>query len=163
MKMRTDFVSNSSSSSFICTANDACGIELFNTSEQLSLHEYLERFGAQDVLYGEWWSNDKRKMKFVSDDELCRKFASGILYTLPFSAKEAYENDPEDWKAMMPYVEDALRPVWGDVKLEYYEAEDCSSYGPQSDEDYWSNNEESFLLNVFGHSKMKFSRVFNNH
>lgn len=41
MKARIDFVSNSSSSSFICLAEDAKTIDLFNTSKTMNLHEYL--------------------------------------------------------------------------------------------------------------------------
>ena len=161
MKVRTDFVSNSSSSSFICTPADAAHIELFNKSEKLSLHEYLKQFGSQDVLYGSWWDK-KRKMKFVDNDTLCRKFATGIYHMLPFSAKDVYEVDHEDWDAMMLFVEEALQPVWGKEIFEYYEAEDSSCYG-ESSEYSWENNEESYLLRVFDHSSMKFSRIFNNH
>lgn len=163
MRIRTDFVSNSSSSSFICIAADAKDIELFNKSELLSLHEYLERFGEREVFYNNWWLEHSPKMKFVSNERLCKMFATGISNTLPKSAKNAYLEHQKDWNAMCPYVEDALRPVWGNARFEYYEAEDCSIYGPEEFDEYWTNNEESFLVKVFNSRKMAFSRVFNNH
>ena len=164
MKVRNDFVSNSSSSSFICTAEDARGIELFNKSEVLSLHEYLERFGDQEVLCSHWWTSNKPAMKFVDNETLCEKFKTGLFSTLPISAKKAYRMTPEDWDELMPYVEEALRPVWGKETFEYYEAEDCSEYGIVDDNDDWClNNEESYLCRIFGNNNMKFSRVFNNH
>lgn len=177
MKLRNDFVSNSSSSSFICLASDASNIELFNTSEILSLHEYLNKFGCSDI-FKDWWWNTKHKIKFVSDKEFCSMFKDGITSTLPQSASKEwnaldisstsqYEKITKSWEKIMPYVEKVLQPYWGNEKFEYYEAEDCQSYNPNgiSNDSYdpWENNEESYLYEYFSHHNMGFSRIFSNH
>ena len=182
MKTRNDFVSNSSSSSFICLAKDASIIELFNNSESMNLHEYLDRLSTNDFYnynndfynYNDYYSRNDIKVDFVDDATFCKMFETSIAKVLPFSAKEEYERqvkiqkqkqeidkdawiDPlEDANALIKYVEDALKPVWGNEVFEYYEAKDASGY-------YDDENEESYLYRWFSSHNMKFQRTFNNH
>ena len=155
MKTRADFVSNSSSSSFICCPEDASDIELFNESETMNLHEYLRDYGECDIFYYNWF-RPTGECRFVSDKKFCKMFAKNIQdRCLPESAREAYEMHGHEWEKIMPYVEDVLRPVWGDIVLEKYEAEDCN--------EYLHTDEESYLNALFNKREMKFKRIFNNH
>lgn len=168
MKIRIDFVSNSSSSSFICSPEDAKDIELFNNSTILDLHQYIKRFGECEVFYNIWWDKNK-KIKFVSDDEFCRRFKHCVKGILPRSAKKTYLMHPDDFEEIASIIEKVLAPTWGNAKFEYYEAENCMSYtfSAKSNEenDYYdySDNEESYLEDLFSKRDMKFSRIFNNH
>ena len=177
MKEIIDFVSNSSSSSFICLAEDAKTIDLFNTSETMNLHEYLQRFGCIDV-FSSWYDRVIDKMRFVDDEEFCRNFKNSVHGMLPNSAIDAFYDAKKDydtfqwsaaeyiWQRIMPVVENVLSPVWGQHMFEYYEAEDNTTYSEEhSALDYgsWEDNEESHLIKVFSSRTMEFSRVFNNH
>lgn len=183
MKIRNDFVSNSSSSSFICSPEDACYIDLFNQSKILNLHEYLDKFGKRDI-FSDWWfyfHSNKSDMKFVDDDEFSRRFEHSIFGILPKSAKKAYCSADVNlsdmswsaieklWNAVKLNVESALVKEWGNSKFEYYEAEDCTLYvsndsnDDSNDDDYYDGNEESYLSKWFDKHKMKFSRLFSNH
>ena len=171
MKTRNDFVSNSSSSSFICTYEDLDNISYRGERSTLDLRAYCEHYALDDV-FGRWrWLDgiSKRSMKFVDDNELQDSFSSSIYYMLPTSAKKAFDdylaidNDKSaDYnvrrskrdaaeKAIADKIYDALAPKWKDVKFACIDASD-------------DNGDEQYMEDAFwGGPSKKFARVFNNH
>ena len=170
MKTRNDFVSNSSSSSFICAYEDLDNISYCGDLSTMDLRAYCERYALDDV-FGRWrWFDgiSKRNMKFVDDNKLQDSFSSSIYCMLPTSAKKAFDdylaldNDKnEDYnvhrskrnaaeKAIADKIYDALAPKWKDVTFACIDASD-------------DNGDEQHMESAFYGPEKKFSRVFNNH
>lgn len=170
MKARNDFVSNSSSSSFICAYEDLDNIDYYGSLSTMDLREYCKRYALDDV-FGRWhWFDgiSKRSVKFVDDNTLQDSFSNSIYYMLPTSAKKAFDdylaldNDKnEDYnvrrskrnaveKAIADKIYDALAPKWKDVTFACIDASD-------------DNGDEQYMESAFYGPEKKFSRVFNNH
>lgn len=170
MKARIDFVSNSSSSSFICTYEDLDYTHYHGSMSTMDLRTYCERYALADV-FGRWrWLDgiSKRSMKFVDNNALQDSFSSSIYYMLPASAKKAFDdylaiyNDKSaDYnvrrskidaaeKAIADKIYDALAPKWKGVTFVCIAASD-------------DNGDEQYMESAFYGSEKRFSRVFNNH
>lgn len=85
MRIRQDFVSNSSSSSFI--VNYDCINDSSMDGEVLSLKQYLYRFGKRDLF--EYHSVPT--VKYVTEKRFNEIFSYGVFATLPNCCKTLYE------------------------------------------------------------------------
>lgn len=89
--IRNDFVSNSSSSSFIVASTDNKYDILLQDYDVLTLEEYIKHYIREDIWsYG--YSDKKDSIRYVSDAELCRCFERSLRYTFPLSAKDDVES-----------------------------------------------------------------------
>ena len=189
MKTRTDFVSNSSSSSFICALEDNKYGVLLQDFKLLNFDQYFEEFGSRDL--SEYWGyyKDSENVEFVTSSRYSKMFGNGVYGYLPTNAKSAYDrliafkktpkpkdfNDPawkerteteqklfDDVKAICKKV---LEPNWKDAKFCYLEIDDneCSSSAEAFD--CYSNEDLAHeRFNYIGSIKpLKFMRVFSNH
>ena len=151
--IRNDFVSNSSSSSFIVSADDNKYDILLQDYDILDLKEYCNHFIMRDVFEYCSFVDDIDKIKFVSDAEFNKRFDHNIVNLLPLDSKPIVElyfehrkkrdklyadgtsyNDPQfkEYYEALNGITDKIKEAcvkslslkWKDVKFHYAEVDD---------------------------------------
>lgn len=191
--IRNDFVSNSSSSSFIVASTDNKYDILLQDYDVLTLEEYIKHYIREDIwFYG--YSDDKTIRKFLTDIKFNEAFSKGITNTFPISCKDdvdAYlelskkrpngnwdsdivrkwsENLNSIFDNITKKILSCLELKWKDVKFHAAEVDDNWIYtkdGKEAErEDMCNTNEElveSRIDYMNSIKPLKFYRCFSHH
>lgn len=187
--IRNDFVSNSSSSSFIVSAEDNKYDILLQNYRVFTLEEYIKYCFTEDCLgYYSPFSDDE-KIRYVSNTVFNREFAYSIRRTLPFDCKDLMDQYIELYKKHQEYdykskqykkyleeleavkdllkkkVTEILEMDWKDVKFHQAEIDDHCYMEKERDDGIDSNEElvEERIDYMNSLKPLKFSRKFCHH
>ena len=186
--VRNDFVSNSSSSSFIVASTDNKYDVLLQDYDVLTLEDYIKHYIREDIF--PYYMDKKPDNKFLSDVKFNEAFGRGIGYKFPLSVKDdldAYltlsENRPsgnwdsdtvKNWsKNLNELFEDIKKKIfeslqlkWKDVKFHVKEVDDNFIDDEVEREDDVETNEELHAARIDyinSLNPLKFYRCFSHH
>ena len=177
--IRNDFVSNSSSSSFIVAAEDNKFDILLHDYDILTLDEYIDHFIIREIFDGFYYLEKMDSYKFVSDAAFNKNFGIRMRHILPEECKPLVEklielrndtkNNSEESFKIYDKIKEICKKVlqlkWKDVKFHYAEVDDNTLY--DEDRDDGVMNEEELTeekINYFASIKpLKFYKMFCNH
>lgn len=193
MKTRYDFVSNSSSSSFICSLDDNQYGVLLKDFELLDFDSYFKKFSESDICEEFQWNRTKDEVLFVDWPTYTKRFAESVKGIFPVGSEtlfeewmkamdkcdqilgraeygtEAYcklqEDADKKRAALVNYIKEGLRKEYGDMKLCYSVIDDhCFSATAEA---FGCNSNECLAYKRFMYVKklkpLKFEQIFNNH
>ena len=158
--LRNDFVSNSSSTSFVFVLKEESDEYCFPSTPEpdyLNLDEYMRQYGREEI-FGPYWKNEPDNVKFVTPEKLQKMFSFDIEGVLPNTAKNEFkeykkfnvntttlEESRKSWKIkdalfkdLIEKVTEALRPVWGKETFISVDASDYNDEG-ENEEEMWSD------------------------
>lgn len=188
--IRNDFVSNSSSSSFIVSAEDNQFDCILPHYDVLTLKQYVDHYFSTDCMHYMYYCDyDVANFSFVTDSVYCARFSHTLDRTLPNSCKQDlkiyinhYKNRPNavEWNSkeyiewnknlddllehMKEKVYKTLSLKWENVKFHCSDVTD--NYITADRDDGICNEEELYqerLDYINSLKPLKFRRVFSFH